>query len=147
MEFVKPNGYIILWWSQKSSQFAVKNKTKHNHSKKLVLSAFIDLHWRLIVQHSMKPLLIAKRKVHLQVAHRVYYVLVIFDIHLLIFDTAPRCSTKMLLKIRPLPSQLMRISAALRRLINSVLVKYTPWSVLCQEYGQFNRRRTRSGDQ
>src|SRR6266571_1972795 len=30
-----------LWWSQKSRQFLVENKTKHNHSRKLVLSARI----------------------------------------------------------------------------------------------------------
>src|SRR5437899_2542579 len=78
-----------LWWSQKSRQFVVENKTKHNHSRKLVSSARIDLRWRLIVQRLMKPLVIVKREIRSQVAHRVCYALVIFDIYLLIFDTAP----------------------------------------------------------
>src|SRR5947209_17897245 len=39
-------------------------------------------------------------------------------------------STNMLSKARPLPSQLMRISAAFSRLVNSALVNCTPWSVL-----------------
>src|SRR5216684_2739496 len=39
-------------------------------------------------------------------------------------------STKMLSNARPRPSQLMRISAVLSRLVNSVLVNCTPWSVL-----------------
>jgi hypothetical protein len=49
--------------SQKSRQFWVENKTKHNHSRKLVLSARIDLRWRLIVQRLMNPFLIVKREV------------------------------------------------------------------------------------
>src|SRR5712692_3266747 len=82
-------GSIYLWWSQKSRQFLVENKTKHTHSRKLVLSARIDLRWRLIVQRLMKPLLIVKREVRSQVADRVCHALVIFDVHLLIFHTAP----------------------------------------------------------
>src|SRR6266700_7789047 len=78
-----------IWWSQKSRQFLVENKTKHNHSRKLVLSARIDLRWRLIVQRLMKPLVIVKREIRSQVAHRVCHALVIFDVHLLVFDTAP----------------------------------------------------------
>src|SRR5271157_524714 len=78
-----------VWWSQKSRQFLVENKTKHNHSRILVSSARIDLRWRLIVQRLMKPLVIVKREIRSQVAHRVWNALVIFDIHLLIFDTAP----------------------------------------------------------
>src|SRR6266516_560400 len=80
---------FILWWSQKSRQFSGKNKIKPNHSRKLVLSARIDLRWRLIVQRLMKPLLIVKREVRSQIAHGFGNALVIFDVHLLIFDTAP----------------------------------------------------------
>jgi Transposase DDE domain len=80
---------IIVWWSQKSRQFLGKNKTKPNHSRKLVLSARIDLRWRLIVQRLMKPLLIVKREVRSQIAHGFGNALVIFDVDLLIFDTAP----------------------------------------------------------
>jgi hypothetical protein len=97
--FVHPQDILIsmtgsgiqapVWWSQKSGQFLVENKTKHNHSRKLVLSARIDLRWCLIVQRLMKPLLIVKREVRSQVADRVCHALVIFDVHLLIFDTAP----------------------------------------------------------
>ena len=79
----------LLWWSQKSRQFLAENKTKHNHSRILVSSARIDLRWRLIVQRLMKPLVIVKREIRSQVAHRVWNALVIFDIYLLIFDTAP----------------------------------------------------------
>ena len=39
-------------------------------------------------------------------------------------------STKIVSTARPLPSQLIRIAAALSRLVNSVLVNCTPWSVL-----------------
>src|SRR5437764_7928228 len=78
-----------LWWSQKSRQFLVETKTKHNHSRKPVLSARIDLRWRLIVQRLMKPLLIVKREVRSQIAHGFGNALVIFDVHLLIFHTAP----------------------------------------------------------
>src|SRR5712692_8155604 len=46
------------------------------------------------------------------------------------FTLRQRRSTKMLSKARPLPSQLMRISAALSRLVNSALVNCTPWSLL-----------------
>ena len=55
----------------KFRQFLVKNKTKHNHSRKLILFAYIDLRWRLIVQRLMKPLLIVKQEVRSQVAHGV----------------------------------------------------------------------------
>ena len=75
--------------SQKSRQFLVENKTKHNHSRKLVLSARIHLRWCLIVQRLMNPLVIVKREVRAPVAHRIENALVIFDVHLLIFDTAP----------------------------------------------------------
>src|SRR6266852_2458651 len=78
-----------VWWSQKSRQFLVENKTKHTHSRKLVLSARINLRWRLIVQRLMNPLVIVKREVRSQVAHGVWNALVIFDVHLLVFDTAP----------------------------------------------------------
>ena len=61
----------LLWWSQMSRQFLVENKTKHNHSRKLVLSARIDLRWRLIVQRLMKALLIVKQEVRSQVAHGI----------------------------------------------------------------------------
>ena len=82
-------GISIVWWSQKSRQFLVENKTKHNYSRKLVLSARIDLRWRLIVQRLMKPLLIVKREVRSQIAYGFGNALVIFDVHLLIFHTAP----------------------------------------------------------
>src|SRR5437763_16785189 len=78
-----------LWWSQKSRQFVVENKTKHNHSRKFVLSARIDLRWRVIVQRLMKPLMIVKREVRSQIAHGFGNALVIFDVDLLVFDTAP----------------------------------------------------------
>ncbi len=78
-----------LWWSQKSRQFLVENKTKHNHSRIFVLSACIDLRWRLIVQRLMQTLMIVKREVRSQIVHCVCHALVIFDVHLLIFDTAP----------------------------------------------------------
>jgi len=73
---------LIVWWSQKSRQFLVENKTKLNYSRKLVLSACIDLRWRLIVQRLMKPLVIVKREVRSQVAHRIWNALVIFDVNL-----------------------------------------------------------------
>ena len=60
-----------IWWSQKSRQFLVENKTKHNYSRKLVLTACIHLCWCLIVQGLMNPLVIVKREVRSQVAHRV----------------------------------------------------------------------------
>ena len=78
-----------LWWSHLSRQFEGKTKTKHNRSRISVLSARIDLRWRVIVQRLMKPLVIVKREVRSQVAHRVWNALVIFDVHLLVFDTAP----------------------------------------------------------
>ena len=45
-----------------------------------MLSAYIDLRWRLIVQCLMKPLLIVKQEVRAQVAHGVCHALVILDI-------------------------------------------------------------------
>src|SRR5437763_11860081 len=78
-----------VWWSQKSRQFLVKNKTKHNYSRIPVLSACIDLRWRVIVQRLMKPLMIVKREVRSQIAHGFGNALVIFDVDLLVFDTAP----------------------------------------------------------
>src|SRR5258708_23024857 len=85
-----PSHYALtLWWSQKSRQFLVENKTKHSHSRLLIVSVRIDLRLCLIVQRLMKPLVIVKREVGSQVAHRVCHALVIFDIHLLVFDTAP----------------------------------------------------------
>src|SRR5712692_7025565 len=74
-------GSIYLWWSQKSRQFLVENKTKHNHSRIRVLSACIDLRWRLIVQRLMKPLVIVEREIGSQVAHGFRHALVIFDVH------------------------------------------------------------------
>jgi len=74
---------------KESRQFLVENKTKHNHSRIFVLSAYIDLRWRLRVQRLMKPLMIVKREVRSQIAHCVCHALVIFDVHLLVFDTAP----------------------------------------------------------
>src|SRR6266852_7101060 len=46
------------------------------------------------------------------------------------FTLRHKRSTKMLSNARPRPSQLIRISAALSRLVNSWLVNCTPWSVL-----------------
>src|SRR6266496_2852664 len=89
IELRRLDGNYEVWWSQQSSQFLGQNKTKHNHSRRSVLSACIDLRWRLIVQRLMKPLVIVKREVRSQVAHRLCHALVIFDIYLLIFDTAP----------------------------------------------------------
>ena len=82
-------GNGVLWWSQKSRQFVVENKTKLNSSRGLILFARIDLRWHLIVQRLMKPLVIVQREVRAPVAHRVCHALVIFDVYLLIFDTAP----------------------------------------------------------
>ncbi len=42
----------------------------------------------------MKPLVIVKREVRSQVAHRVKNALVIFDVHLLVFHTAPEAFHK-----------------------------------------------------
>src|SRR6266851_8726237 len=46
------------------------------------------------------------------------------------FTLRHNLSTKMLSNARPRPSQLMRISAALSRFVNSALVNCTPWSLL-----------------
>jgi hypothetical protein len=78
-----------LWWSQLSRQFAGKNKIKLNRSRCSVLFAGINERWRLIVQCLMQTLVIVKGEVRAQVAHGIRHALIFFDVHLLIFDTAP----------------------------------------------------------
>ena len=42
----------------------------------------------------MQALLIVKREIGLQVPYRIWNALVIFDVHLLVFDTAPQSLDK-----------------------------------------------------
>ncbi len=85
LTFKEINNWLV-WYSR---QFLVKTKIKPNRSRSLWLLASRHLCWRVIVQRLMQPLLIVKREVRSQIAHGFSNALVIFDVDLLIFDTAP----------------------------------------------------------
>src|SRR5437660_11489814 len=87
-------GARSVWWYQKSRQFLGKNKTKLNSSRNSRLSFQIHLCWCLIVKRLMQALLIVKREIGMQVLYSIGNALVIFDIDLLIFDTAQQSFDK-----------------------------------------------------
>jgi hypothetical protein len=86
--------FSLIWWSQKSRQFSGKNKIELSHTRKAVLLPTIHLGRCLIVQCLMQTFLIVKGEVRSQVAHGVCNTLVIFEIHLLLFHTAPQALHK-----------------------------------------------------
>src|SRR5258708_5964653 len=83
-------GLDKVWWYQKSRQFSGKNKTKLNCPRNAWLSFQIHLCWCVVLKRLMQTLMIVKREILTQIAYSIGNTLIVFNIHLLVFNAAPQ---------------------------------------------------------